>query len=64
MGADGYRAVQMGAYGCIDKEGGKNKGKRAPNGRAGHVFGSVLNTKKCVMLTKMVVARRENHGQE
>ena len=32
MGADGYRTVQMGANGCINKERGKNKGKRVPNG--------------------------------
>ena len=64
MGADGYRAVRMGADGRINKERGKNTEKGAPNGRAGHVFGRMLNVKKCVMLTKMVFARREDQGQE
>ena len=32
MGADGYRAVLMGADGCIGKEGSKNKAKRYRNG--------------------------------
>jgi len=32
MGADGYRVVQMGENGCVNKERGKNKEKRAPNG--------------------------------
>ena len=32
MGADGYRAVQMGANECINKERDKNKEKRVPNG--------------------------------
>ena len=36
MGADGYRAVQMGANGCIDKDGDKKSGKRTPNGQVGH----------------------------
>ena len=32
MGVDGCRSIQMGADGCIGKEGSKNKAKRAPNG--------------------------------
>ena len=32
MSANGYSAVLTGADRCINKEGGKNKAKRAPNG--------------------------------
>ena len=64
MGADGYRAVHVGANGRVDKDGVKNKEKRAPNGRAGHVFRRMLNVKKCVILAKMVVVRREDQGKE
>ena len=64
MGTGGYRAVQMGANECINKERGKNKEKRVPNGRAGHVFGRMLHAKKCVMLAKMIVVLREGQGEE
>ena len=64
MAEDGCRSVRMGADERINKERGKDKEKGAPNGRAGHVLGRILNVKKYVMLTKMVFARREDQGQE
>ena len=64
MGADGYRAVLMGADGCINKGESKNKAKRAPNGRAGHVFERMLMCKKYYMLPKMIVVLREGQGEE
>jgi len=38
MSADGWRWMRMGRIGCIIAGGRKNKAKRAPNGREGHVL--------------------------
>ena len=48
----------MGAYGCINKEGSKNKAKRGINGRAGHVF--VL----CDHGEKNQELGRDDHGDQ
>ena len=63
MGADGCISVPMGADGCMGKEGSKNKTKRAPNGQAGHVFECMTTARKCKMLAKMVVGRREDQRE-
>ena len=57
---DGCAWVNMDAGGCIDTEASKNKVKRAPNGRAGHVFECMVTIKKYSMLANMVVTRRED----
>ena len=51
MYAAGCRSVQMSVYGCISKEGSKNKTKISPNGRAGHVFECVTTTSKTKRFT-------------
>ena len=60
MGTDVYRSVRMGADGCITKEGSKNKTKRAPNGRSGHVFECMVTAKNSRKLAGMVVVIRED----
>ena len=49
MGADGRRWMRMGAIGCVGTGMRENKAKRAPNGRAGHVFELMVKCKKCNM---------------
>ena len=64
MGADGRRLVRVGANDCVIKGNSKNKTNRAPNGQAGHVFECMTTTRKCNMLAKMVVGRKEDQGEE
>ena len=49
MGADGRRWMRMGAIGCVSTGMHKNKAKRVPNGRAGHIFERMVKCKKCNM---------------
>ena len=58
---DGREWVRMGASGCMDTEGSKNKAKRDANSREGHVFGCMVNVKKCVMLATMIMVSGEDH---
>ena len=46
MGADGWKAVPMGAYGPRGKKERKNKGKGSPNERERDVLGSMFMLKK------------------
>ena len=46
MVADACKWVGMSNYGCIGNERTKNKTKKAPNGRAGHVFVMPGHSKK------------------
>ena len=64
MGADGCRWVRVGANGCVIKGRSNNKTKRAPNGQAGRVFECMITVRKCNMLAKMIVGRREDQGEE
>ena len=58
MDADGYILVRMGADGCMDTEGSKNKTKRATNGRGRHVFATHTHNE-----IKQEVCR-DGHGEQ
>ena len=59
---DGCTWVCMGAAGCRGTEGQGNNGGRAPDGIVGHVLQCISTTKKCRMLSRMIVETREDHG--
>ena len=64
MGADGWNAVCMGAYGPKDKGEGKNKEKRAPNGRDVDVLWSMHMLKKTRKVVTMGIVLGEGHSEE
>ena len=54
----------MGAYTCINKQGGKNEAKRDTNEQTGCFFERMLMCEKWYMLPKMIVVLREGQGEE
>ena len=61
MARDGCVWVPMAAVGCGGTEGQENTGKRAPDGRVGHVLQCIVTNKRYRMSSRMVAVTGEDH---